>query len=830
MADFADDAFARPVITRLEESRSTAVEDRVDADLLLGRHTELIGELEALVQEHPLRERLWAQLMTALYRAGRQADALRAYQRARTVLAEQLGIDPGPALKQLEEAVLVQDSTLASPPLRVPPREPPQTSSNLPSAATALIGRTTEIDATTTLVRRHRVTTIVGPGGVGKTRLAIEVGRSLLPDFDHGVYLADFAPVGDAAGVSMAIATALGVEAEFGAGAATSMLERSSEFLLDRETLLIFDNCEHVIGAAAHIVEHLLGRCRGLRVITTSREPLMIPGEVLWPLAPLELDDAVALFVERAQAAAPSFEASDVPTAVMRTICERLDCLPLALELGAARMRAFAPQDLLHRLDDRFRLLTTGMRTAFPRQQTLRAVIDWSYDLLFDDERRVFERLSLFAGHFGIPAAETVCAGGTIAKDDVAALLIRLVDKSLVSASQTGRGVEFRLLQTLAEYGRDRLERSGDAEAARARHARYVVSLLEIPDGEHGVAEGNWFGTVDELLDDVRVAMEWAVRTGDADVACAIAGGLGWFWNMGGRIDDTWRWITSALSLGEPTQPSRRVRALGWAGLVGIVHDSERAIVYGAEAVERAREVGDHSAIALATLLHGSAVSDFFHRTGDATALFEESIGAFEAVDDGWGRAMATLIRGAISLINTDYDAALPALREGAEQFGEIGNAWGRGLALRHLADIATTHGHYDEAELAVRQALEGWQAVGVRGVSSNLMLRLAKVCALEGRDDEADLWFDQATATAERQRYVPTLALAYNLRGIALRRRNRLDEAELCHRERAFALRRSCGSRRSEPEPRLARLHRGAAGRWGGRGEIPRRQPRRRL
>ena len=335
LVDFADDAFARPVITRLEESRLTAIEDRVDADLLLGRHSALIGELEALVQEHPLRERLWAQLMTALYRAGRQADALRAYQRARTVLAEQLGIDPGPALKQVEQAVLAQDSSLASPPLPPAVDAARAPSTNLPAATTMLIGRETEIDATVTLVREHRVATIVGAGGVGKTRLAIEVGRRLLTEFEHGVYMADFAPVADAAGVSNAIAAALGVEVEFGEGASSNLRERLREFLRGRDVLLILDNCEHVVALAAEIVEDLVGRCRELRVLTTSREPLMIAGEVLWPLAPLELQDAVALFMERARAVAPSFEATRASPVTVRALCERLDCLPLAIELAA---------------------------------------------------------------------------------------------------------------------------------------------------------------------------------------------------------------------------------------------------------------------------------------------------------------------------------------------------------------------------------------------------------------------------------------------------------------------------------------------------------------
>jgi predicted ATPase len=770
------------VITRLEESRFTAIEDRVEADLLIGRHAELIGELEALLQSYPLRERLWAQLMTALYRAGRQADALRAYQRARTVLAEQLGIEPGPALKQVEEAVLAQDSALASPPLPPAVDAARGASTNLPAATTRLIGRTAEIDATVALVREHRVATIVGAGGVGKTRVAIEVGRRLLAEFEQGVYMADFAPVADAAGVWNAVAAGLDVEVELGEGASSNLRERVSEFLRGRHTLLVLDNCEHVVAEAAQLVEHLVGHCAELRVLTTSREPLMIPGEVLWPLAPLELDDAAALFTERARAIAPSFDADAAHTTV-RALCERLDCLPLAIELAAARMRAFSPDDLLSRLDDRFRLLTVGARTALPRQQTLRAVIDWSYDLLFDDERRVFERLSLFAGRFGVTAAEAVCAGETIREDDVAELLGRLVDKSLVTASEAAGAVDFRLLQTLAQYGREQLERSGDAAAARTRHASYVAGLVEVPDRSYGSAEGNWYGTVGELLDDIRRAMAWAVESEDADIACAIAGGLGWFWNMGGRIEDAWRLITAALSLGEPTVPSRRIRALSWGGLVGMVHDSERALSYGADAVTRARALGDDSAVALATMLRASALSDFLHRTADATELAEESRRAFTSVGDSWSRAMATFLGGAISQVNNDYDAALPELRDAAAQFGAIGNTWGRAIALRELANIATTRGDYDEAERALLQAIQGWRAAGAVAVTSGLTVRLANVYALEGRTEDADAWFDEATADAERRRNVPTLALAYNLRGVALRRREQLEEAESCHR-----------------------------------------------
>jgi predicted ATPase/DNA-binding SARP family transcriptional activator len=788
LVDFADDAFAVPVITRLEESRLAAIEAHGDAELLLGRHAEMIGELEALVQSYPLREHLWAQLMTALYRAGRQAEALRAYQRARTVLAEQLGIDPSPALRDLEEAVLAQDLALAAQP--VPPARAGTQgmATNLPVATTSLIGRAAEMDATVRLVHEHRVTTVVGPGGVGKTRLAMDVGRRLLAEFEHGVHMADLAPVDDAAGISNAIVAALGVEVEVGEGASSNLDDRLSAFLRDRHTLLILDNCEHIVALAAELVDDLVGRCADLRVLATSREPLLIAGEVLWTLAPLEPPDAVALFMERARAVTPSIDTARTSPETVGAICGRLDCLPLAIELAAARMRAFTPDDLLSRLDDRFSLLTTGSRTALPRQQTLRAVIDWSYDLLFDDERRVFERLSLFAGQFGMAAAEAICSDERIEAGEVAELVAGLVDRSLVATRPSPRGVEFRLLQTLAQYGRERLDRAGDAEATRTRHARYVASLVEVPNAAHGRPEGNWYGMIGEWRDDIRLAMEWSLACGDADIACAITGALGWYWNMGGRIDETWQWLTAALALGEPNAPSRRVLALAWAGNVGIAHDSDRAIAYGAEGVERARALGDDAAIAVATMLHGSALSDFFHRTEASAALFDESRRAFERVGDAWGLAMAAIVSGSMHLVKADLDAALPEFEEAATGFGSLGNAWARSTALRHVADIAAARGQYDKAAEALRQAITGLRAVDATGLSSGLVARLAYIAAVQGQPDEADSWFEEALASAEQQHYVPTLALTYNLRGITLRRRGLLDEAERCHRD-ALAL-----------------------------------------
>ena len=783
LAEFADSEFARPVITQLEESRLATLEDRIQADLVLGRHGELVGELEALVQEHPLREGLWAQLITALYRAGRQGDALRAFQRARRELADELGIDPGPALKALEAAVLSQDPSLAVPSAPQPQADRrPGRVDNLPLAPGLLIGRTADLASVASALQAGRIVTVVGAGGVGKTRLAIEVGRSLLDGYPDGVWLVDLAAVADATAVSAAFNLTMRVEPESGPGATTSARERLAEFLNDRQVLLVVDNCEHVVGEVAGIAEFLLARCEGLRILATSRERLSVAGESLWPLEPLPLDDAVTLFLARARAVVPGLAADQPTMTTAATICARLDGLPLAIELAAARLRAFTANDILARLDDRFRLLTGGSRTALPRQQTLRAVVDWSYDLLFDEERRVFEAVSIFASEFTVHAAEQICADDSISPDDIADVVARLVDKSLLTAVQTEAGSRFRLLQTLADYGRDRLVASGDHAAVCARHARWVMSFVEVPDAAHGSAGQNWFATINRSLDDIRQAMEWTLESADPDTALAIAGGLGWFWNMGGRIDDCWRWLTAALAL-SPAATPRRVRALTWAGTVGVSRDRGRALTCGAEAVELARILDDRPALALAAVMHGSVLTGFFDQRARSVELLEEAHRAYELEGDDWSRATADLTGGLSALAQGDPDRAWPFLHTAANRFRGQGNPWAAATALQHLADIDIWRGRYDDAISALDQALSGLGAVGATGISGALSVRVGTLCAMQNRFEETDRWYAQALAAAEKQRDVPLLALVHNAQGESLRLRNRLDEAESHHR-----------------------------------------------
>jgi predicted ATPase/DNA-binding SARP family transcriptional activator len=785
LPEFADTGFAPAVIIRLEETRLAATEDRVEADLLLGGHGELAGELEALVRAHPLRERLWGQLMVALYRSGRQGDALGAYQRARAVLADELGVDPGPELRQLETAVLSQDPALEAPATGHAAPDGPG-AGNLPAAPSALVGRSAELDALASLLQASRAVTVVGPGGVGKTRLAIEAARSRRGGYRDGVWLVELAPVGESAGVPSAVAATLGVSPAAGPGD-TGMLERLGEFLSRREALLVLDNCEHVVAGAAQAVHYLLARCPGLQILATSREGLAVAGESQWPLPPLAMDEAAELFLERARAIAPAFQADEPAMSDVREICARLDGMPLAIELAAARMRALAPSDVLARLGDRFRLLTTGSRTAPPRHQTLRAVIDWSYDLLFDEERRVFERMAVFAGECTLPAAEQVCAGDTISRDDVADLLARLVDRSLVMAIQTRPGVRFRILQTLAEYGREKLAARGDLPAVRARHARWVASFVDVPDGGQGPA---WFAEMGKSLEDIRRAMESALASGDADTSLALACGLGWFWGGGGVIDDCWRWLTASLSLAQhPT--ARSVRALALAEHLSLAQGRDHTLAYGEKAVDLGRTVGDPSALAFAAVIHGSALTGFFGQRERAVQLLEEAGALLQSDGGAWSAATGLLSCGVAALARTDLDQAWALLRRAADDFATMGNARARAAALRQLADLSVMCGRYEDAGAALREALSGLGPDDVAGITS--MAQLGCLHEVLGRSAEADRWHARARAAAENQQHVPLLAFASNAEGLTLRRRGRLGEAEHCHR-RALGLCRERG------------------------------------
>ena len=437
LMDFVNDDFAQGERTRLEELKATTVELRIEADLALGHHETLIAELESLIAEHPLRERLRGQQMLALYRAGRQVDALRAYQAARAVLSEEVGVDPGPELQRLEAAILAQDSSLDVPDRTTRASQP----GNLRAPLSSFVGRADELNQIGELLGSHRLVTLVGPGGAGKTRLALEAAERAQAAYPDGCWLIELAPIADPVHVEAAAATALGLDDP----------NHLDNYLADRQALIVLDNCEHLLDAAAALSTRLLRAGHAVRVLATSREGLGVAGERRWAIPPLSSSDANALFVNRAIEG--GLARTEDQSVLVDEICERLDGLPLAVELAAARTRTLSLDDIAARIDDRFRLLNTGERTAEPRQQTLRRVVDWSYDLLFSDEQRVFRRLSVFAGGFGLPAAELVAAGDDVSSDDVLDIISHLVDKSLVTLSNRDGETRYQLLQTLIDYG-----------------------------------------------------------------------------------------------------------------------------------------------------------------------------------------------------------------------------------------------------------------------------------------------------------------------------------------------------------------------------------------
>ena len=482
LGDLADRPFARAEAQRLEDARLGAVEDLADALLAVGRPQDALDRLEGHVAEWPLRERPWRLVMLALYRLGRQSDALRAFRRVRRVLAEELGVEPMPELRRLAERILHQDPGLEvlhpDLPATVAQRTHLPRRHDLPIPLTSFVGRERELVDVVALLSGCRLLTLTGPGGAGKTRLALQAASGVLDRFPDGVRLVELAPVRDPDLVADEVAAALGLLP----GALSRPDEPLEQTLCDqlrhRRLLLVLDNCEHVVEAAALLVHFLLTRCPDVTVLATSREVLAVPGEVVWKVPPLSLphdegvgmaglagSDAVALFCERAQAARPGFGLTEGNAAPVARICRRLDGIPLALELAAGRIGVLGAQQVAERLDDRFPLLTGGGRTV-PRHQTLRAAVDWSHALLPVPEQAVLRRLSVFRGSFSLDAAEA--AVGAVPSEptsgadvDVLALLTRLVDKSMVSIVSDEPDIRYGLLETLREY------RRGEARGSR---------------------------------------------------------------------------------------------------------------------------------------------------------------------------------------------------------------------------------------------------------------------------------------------------------------------------------------------------------------------------
>ncbi|GAA4206574.1 hypothetical protein GCM10022252_68900 [Streptosporangium oxazolinicum] len=540
LADVGESPFAQAPSARLERLRLDCVEDRVQAELELGRHRELVAELQELTAAHPFRERLYGQLMRALYGSGRQAEALEVYEGARRVLGDEFGVDPSAELAAVHLAVLRADPALTGAPA-VPAAPAAPVRSGLWAPLTSFVGREGEMSRLRALLGEARLVTLVGPGGAGKTRLAGEVAAGERGD----VCFVELAPVLGGGEAAQAVLGALGVRDAGllpGSGRpAPTPLARLVAVLADRPVLLVLDNCEHLVAEVAELADRLLAACPGLRVLVTSREALGITGEVLHPVAPLPVPragtgardalayPAVRLFADRAAAVRPGFRVEDANVERVLGICRALDGLPLALELAAARLRSLPVAEVASRLGDRFRLLSRGSRTALPRHQTLRAVVAWSWDLLDDDERSLAGRLTVFVGGATLEAAARVCG---LREEEAVDLLSSLAEKSLVERV----GERYRMLETIRAYCAERLAETGETEARRDAHASYYADLAATADSHlRGAGQLEWLRRLDEEHDDLHAALRWAVDTGRTARGLRLLAGLAMYWWLRGR-------------------------------------------------------------------------------------------------------------------------------------------------------------------------------------------------------------------------------------------------------------------------------------------------------
>ena len=729
---------------RLEELRLAAVEGRAEADLALGRHAEVTAELERLVAEHPLRERLWRLLVLALYRGERQADALAAYRRARAVLADELGLEPGEELRRLEQAVLRQEVPAAPPPAR----------HNLPAPLTSFVGREQELAALAGLAGEARLITLTGTGGAGKTRLALEFASSVLGRFRDGVWLADLAGVTGAELVAVQVMQVLGVRQD----GDVPVMEALRYRLRPAELLLVLDNCEHLLDACAELAGALLRGSPGLRVMATSRESLGVPGEVAFPVRPLAvptevadpaataLAPAVRLFLDRGSSARGGARAGE-PVAVAGRICRKLDGLPLAIELAAAWMSTLSAAEIEVHLADRFRFLTYRRPAAHPRHQALQAAMDWSYDLLSAQERRMLGELSVFAGSFGLAQAAEVCTGG----DQAAGLELidRLASKSLVTAEPAGDATRYRLLETVRQHAAARLAEADDTAAARQRHA---LAYLRLAGRERELA------VLSREHDNFRAALDYSLSAGD-EIGPRLARALGGFWLARGLLAEGRAWLERALAQ-RPADQRLRAGLLLLLGTVlfeaGGLEQAKAALTEGCEVATAAGAPGLQARIRV--LL---AEIQNLQGKGNAETLpeCEAAIGVLEAAGDLEGSAEAWLLAGKLRVYMGDWPADKEALERAMACGRQSGNHRARVQASYWLG--ATLASLPIPADAAIDRAEQLLQAArGEPWAEAWNLIPLSMLYGHAGR-------FADARAAAARSRSLLTgfgakLALAY--------------------------------------------------------------------
>jgi predicted ATPase/DNA-binding SARP family transcriptional activator len=715
LVEVAYASFAGQAAARLEELRLECLEDRLDADLVLGRHEVVLAELIELCGEHPLRERVRERLALALYRSSRQAEALAVLAEGRRILLDELGLDPGRGLQQLEHAILVHDPGLDLKTLVTPTQA---STAPLPVAATRLIGRRDELDRLTALVERDdvRIVTVSGAGGSGKTRVALELARRMSHSFADGSAFVQLASIRDPDLVLTTIAHSIGVPwapNELPAAALASWLQR-------REVLLVVDNFEHLVDAASAVAQ-LVHDSPGLTLLVTSRRVLHVSGEHVFPLQPLPVDDAVRLFAERATDRDPSLHFDADANTLLQDICTRLDCLPLAVELAAARTAALEPEALLARLRASVDAVGVGPRDAPARQATLASTVRWSTDLLTDAERSTFGRLSVFVGGCSLDAAEAVAA------TDVDALT-SLLDASLLVRSVSPTGTRLSMLETIRVHAAALLDDPGARADAEAVHAAYFADLAEATPMK-GADEARGTAIIDADLDNLRVAYDWAVAAGDDSTGLRIATALYRYWYPRGLIREGRDRIKGPLDRGAG-DPALRILALPrLAGLEYLLGDHEAAVAAASEGVD----------------------------AGTASGALDPVMGCHTVL-------------GLVALRRSQLDAARSHFERMHVLAEELGQDVDAVIANTNLGEVALAAGDLEEARRRWELTIELNRRAG--GNDSFALLGLGDVARLQGRLDDAASLFGRARAAAERTGWRHNVAMAVlGLASVAARR-----------------------------------------------------------
>ena len=742
LEDFATERFALSEIARLDELRLHAVEERIDIELALGRHSALIGELASLTSEHPLRERLCGQLMLALYRSGRQAEASDVYQRTRDRLVDELGMEPGPQLQTLLRRILQQDPALIvndGPPATS--YEPPR--SNLPSQLTSFVGRHRDVIQVKTSLSASRLVTLTGVGGTGKTRLALKVAADLDGHFVEGVCFVDLAPISDAGLIPQTIASSLGLREHAGRPILSTVADRVRR----GPFLLVLDNCEHLVEAAAALTDELLRNCPELHVLATSRERLGVSGEHVYHVPPLSVPPAhkwavgseltqfesVQLFIQRARQWRSPFQVDDRNAEDVAELVRRLDGIPLAIELAAGQTATLTPKEITNNLGERFGLLKGG-RTGLPRHRTLWATLDWSYQFLDEAETIVFRRLGVFSGSFDLDAAKFIASDDAPRSAEIPAIVSALRDKSLVMAEPEVSGqTRFRLLETVREFSLHALRESGELEAIRNRHARHYWNVVEGLNRRGGGApEGNWLDGFRREEGNLRAALEW-LRTTHARDGLQLAIALARYWQWSGSVTEGRSWLES-MSVGV-RDPAMLATALSGAGLMAWFQgDFDGAWESMNKGLELRRQAHDLTGVAM--VLGGlTEVALARGDSSEALRLGEEGLAVAKEAADPRAQAWARLHLAFVNLQIGELPTAAADFMDARNWLEVARDHFGLGFALGGLIFTSVDCGDLPAAREWARQLVRIMREHDLFAVDPSWAWVCGVLAEAEGRD-----------------------------------------------------------------------------------------------